>query len=128
MLSATSSTSDSLYHPPLSLVFFFQSFSSPAFLTSHLTQASHLIIGLNRILLPCSRNFTALVGCLSCAILSTCPVHSSLLLASLSVCPRYSCYFLVPSSYYVINDRYLCGPSGVARGGPRGPCPPPNFW
>ena len=38
-------SSDSLFHPPLSLVFFFQSSSSPAFLTSLLTQSSHISLG-----------------------------------------------------------------------------------
>ena len=68
-------SSDSLFHPPLSLVFFFQSSSSPAFLTSLLTQSSHLSLGLPRLLLPCSRNSAALFGSLSSAILSTCPAH-----------------------------------------------------
>ena len=45
-------SSDSLFHPPLSIVFFFQSSSSPAFLTSLLTQSSHLSLGLPRLLLP----------------------------------------------------------------------------
>ena len=64
-------SSDSLFHPPLSLVFFFQSSSSPAFLTSLLTQSSHLSLGLPRLLLPCSRNSAALFCSLSSAILST---------------------------------------------------------
>ena len=58
-------SSDSLFHPPLSLVFFFQSSSSPAFRTSLLTQSSHLSLGLPRLLLPCSRNSAALFGSLS---------------------------------------------------------------
>ena len=78
-------SSDSLFHPPLSLVFFFQSSSSPAFFTSLLTQSSHLSLGLPRLLLPSSRNSAALFGSLSSAILSTCPAHCNLLLASLSV-------------------------------------------
>ena len=79
-------SSDSLFHPPLSLVFFFQSSSSPVFLTSLLTQSSHLSLGLPRLLLPCSpRNSAALFGSLPSAILSTCPAHCSLLLTSLSV-------------------------------------------
>ena len=78
-------SSDSVFHPPLYLVFFFQSSSSPAFLTSLLTQSSHLSLGLPRLLLPCSRNSAALFGSLSPAILSTCPVHCNLLLTSLSV-------------------------------------------
>ena len=61
-------SSDSLFHPPLSLVFFFQSSSSPAFLTSLLTQSSHLRLGRPRLLLPCSRNSSALCGSLSSAI------------------------------------------------------------
>ena len=69
----------------LSLVFFFQSSSSPAFLTSLLTEYSHLSLGLPRLLLPCSRNSAALFGSLSSAILSTCPAHCNLLLTSLSV-------------------------------------------
>ena len=39
-------SSDSLFHPHLYLVFFFQSFSSLTFLTSVLTEFSHLRIGL----------------------------------------------------------------------------------
>ncbi len=76
---------DSLFHPPLSLAFFFQSSSSPAYLTSFLTQSSHLSLGLPRLLLPCSRNSAALFGSLSSAILSTCPAHCNLLLTSFSV-------------------------------------------
>ena len=78
-------SSDSLFHPPLSLVFFFQSSSSPALLTSLLTQSSHLSLGLPHLLLPCSHNSAALFGSLSSAILSTCPAHCNLLLTSLSV-------------------------------------------
>ena len=63
-------SSDSPFHPPMYLVFFFfQSFSSPAILTSLLTQSSHLSLGLPRLLLPCSRNYAALFGGLSSAIL-----------------------------------------------------------
>ena len=98
----------------LSLVFFFQSSSSPVFLTSLFTQSSHLNLDLPRLLLPCSRNSAALFGSLSYAILSTCPAHCNLLLTSLSVkllcttvsslelhhsshvCPRYSCYVVYP--------------------------------
>ena len=83
MLPATffTASSDSLFHPPLYLVFFFQSASSPAFLISLLTQSSHLSLGLPRLLLPCSRNSAALFGSLSSAILSrTCPAHCNLLL------------------------------------------------
>ena len=69
----------------LSLVFFFQSSSSPAFITSLLTQSSHLSLSLPRLLLPCSRNSAALFVSLSSAILSTCPAHYSLLLTSLSL-------------------------------------------
>ena len=76
-------SSDSLFHPPLSLVFFVQSSSSPAFLTPLLTQSSHLSLGLPRLLLPCSRNSAALFGSLSSTILSTCPCN--LRLTSLSV-------------------------------------------
>ena len=75
-------SSDSLFHPPLSLVFQFS--SSPAF-TSLLTQSSHLSLGLPRLLLPSSRNSAVLFGSLSSAILSTCPAHCNLLLTSLSV-------------------------------------------
>ena len=73
----STASSDSLFHPPLSLVFFFQSSCSPAFLTSLLTQSSHLSIGLPRLLLPSSRNYAALFGSLSSAILSTCLAHCS---------------------------------------------------
>ena len=57
----------------------------PAFFTSLLTQSSHISLGLHRLLLPCSRNSAALFGSLSSAILSTCPTHCNLLLASHSV-------------------------------------------
>ena len=53
---------------------------SPAFLTSLLTQSSHLSLGLPRLLLPCSRNSAALFGSLSSAILSMCPSDCSPLL------------------------------------------------
>ena len=69
----------------MSLVFFFQSSSSPSFLASLLTQSSHLSLGLPRFLLSSSRNSAAVFGSLSSAILSTCPVHCSLLLTNLSV-------------------------------------------
>ena len=49
------------------------------------SQSSHLSLGLPRLLLPCSRNYAALFGSLSSAILSTCPAHCNLLLTSLSV-------------------------------------------
>ena len=62
-----------------------QSSSSPAFLTSLLSQSSHLSLDLPRLLLPSSRNSAALFGRLSSAILSTCPAHCSLLLTSLYV-------------------------------------------
>ena len=78
-------SSASLFHPPLSPVFFFQSPSSPAFFTSLFTQSSHLSIGFPRLLLPCSRNSAALFGSLSSAILSACPAHCNLLRTSLSV-------------------------------------------
>ena len=84
-------SSDSLFHPPLSLVFFFQSSSSPPFLTSLLTQSSHLSLGLPRLLLPCSRNSSALFGSLPSAILSTYPAHNSLLLDS-----RLSAFLSLP--------------------------------
>ena len=61
-------SSDSLFHPPLSLVFFLQSSSSPASRTSLLTQSSHLSLGLPRLLLPFSRNSAALFGSLSSPI------------------------------------------------------------
>ena len=77
-------SSASLFHPPLSLVFF-QSPSSPFFFTSLLTQSSHLSLDLPRLLLPCSRNSAALFGRLSSTILSTCPAQWNLLLTSLSV-------------------------------------------
>ena len=78
-------SSASLFHPTLYCVFFFQSPSSPAFFTSLFTQSSHLSLGLPRLLLPCSRNYAALFGNRSSAILSTCPAHCNLLLTSLSV-------------------------------------------
>ena len=54
----------SLFHPPLSLVFFVQSSSSPAFPTSLLTtQSFHLSLVLPRVLLS-SRNCAALFGSL----------------------------------------------------------------
>ena len=58
-------SSDRLFHHPLSLVFFLPSSSSPAFLTSLLTQSSHLSLDLPRLLLPCSLNFAVLFGSLS---------------------------------------------------------------
>ena len=73
------------YSSPPSSVFFFQSPSSPVFFTSLFTQSSHLIFGLPRLLLPCSRNSAALFGSRSSAILSMCPAHCNLLLTSLSV-------------------------------------------
>ena len=69
------SSSSSL--PPLS--------SSPAFLSSFLTQSSHLSLSLPRLLLPCSRNSAVIFGSLSSAIRSTCPAHFSLLHTSLSL-------------------------------------------
>ena len=53
-------SSDSLFHPPLYHVFFFQSSSSPAFLTSLVTQSRHLSLGLLRLLLPSSLTSAAL--------------------------------------------------------------------
>ena len=73
------------FHPTLYLIFFFHSSSPPAFLTSILTQSSHLSLGLPRLLLSSSRNSAALFGSLASAILSTCPANCSLLLTSLSV-------------------------------------------
>ena len=115
-----------------SLVFFIQSSSSPAFLTSLITQYSHLSLGLPRLLLPCSRNSAALFGSLSSAILSTCPAHCSLLLTSLSVkllctpvsslnstilllyvCPRYSCFFRTQLFSHTCN--LFCCSSVIAR-------------
>ena len=93
-------SSDSIFHPPLSLVFFFQSSPSPAFLTSLLTQSSHLSLGLNRLLLPSSRNSTTLFGSLSSAILSTCPAHCSLVLTRLSI-------KLLCSPVYSLNSTFL---------------------
>ena len=74
-----------LFNMSACIIFFFQSSSSPAFLTSLLTQSSHLSLGLPHLLLPCSRNSAALFGSLSSAILSTCPAHCNLLLTSLPV-------------------------------------------
>ena len=70
-------SSYSVFHPPLALAFFFRYSSSLAFLTSLLTQSSHLSLALPRLLLLSSRNSAALVGGLSSAILSrpTCPAH-----------------------------------------------------
>ena len=125
-------SSDSLFNPPLYLVFFLQSSSSLAFLTSLLTQSSHLSLGLPRLLLPCSRNSAALFGSLSSHILSTCPAHCSLLLTSLSVkllctpvsslnstiihlyvCPHYSCYFFTQLFSHTCN--LCCCSSVIAR-------------
>ena len=78
-------SSDSLFHPDMSLVFFFQSSCSPAFLTSLLAQTSHLSLVLPRLLLPSSLNSDAPFGSMSSAILSMCPGHCSQLLDSLSV-------------------------------------------
>ena len=101
-------SSDRIFYPPMYLVFFFQSSSSPAFVTSLLTQSSHLSIGLPRLLLPYSRNYAALFGSLSSAILSTCPAHYNLLLL----------LFLVPSCF-----RTLAGFVVVVRSVPRFPFP-----
>ena len=70
-------SSYSVFHPPLALAFFFRYSSSLAFLTSLLTQSSHLSLALPRLLLLSSRNSATLVGGLSSAILSrpTCPAH-----------------------------------------------------
>ena len=103
-------SSDSLLHPPLSLVVFFQSPSSPAFLTSLFTQSSHLSIGLPRLLLPSTRNSAALFGSLSSAILSTCPAHCSLLLTSLSVkllCTPVSFFSCLLMQLISSRKRYL---------------------
>ena len=126
MLPATSSPPHlivSLFHPPLSLFFFFQSSFSPVFFTSLLTLSSHLSLGLPRLLQPCSRNSAALFGSLSSAILSTCPAHCSLLLTSLSVkllCTPVSSlnsalYRVYTAIYLSSNEEennkmpYLCG-------------------
>ena len=105
-------SSDSLFHPSLSLVFFFQSSSSPAFLTSLLTQSSHISLGLPRLLLPSSCTSAVLFGSLSSTILSTCPALCHLLLTSLSVkllcTPISSCLpsllwlFFVPSRFHIL--------------------------
>ena len=69
MLSATSKPPLlSLFHPPLYPVFFFQSSSSPAFLTYLITQSSHLSLSLHRLLLSSSHNYAALFGSLSSAM------------------------------------------------------------
>ena len=78
---------DSLFLPPLFLVFFFQSSSSPVFFTSLLTQSSHLSLGLPRLLLPPSRNSAGQFGSLISAFLSTCPAHSKLVLIMLCYRP-----------------------------------------
>ena len=78
-------SSGSLFDPPLSPVFFFQSFSSPAFTTFLLRQSSRLSLDLHRLLLPCSRNSATLFVGLSSDILSTCPAHCGLLLTSVFV-------------------------------------------
>ena len=75
-------SSDSIFHPPRSLVFFFQSSSCILHIS---LKSSRLALGLPRLLLPSSRNSAALFGSLSSAILSTCPAHCSLLLTRLSV-------------------------------------------
>ena len=103
-------SSASLFHPPLSPVFFFQSPSTPAFFTSLLTQSSHLSCALPRLLLPCSRNSAALFDSLSSAILSTCPAHCSLLLTSLSaklLCTPVS-YLNSPMSHNIMFTMILC--------------------
>ena len=78
-------SSDSLFHPPLSLVFIFQSSSSHAFLASLLPQSLHHSLDLHRLLLPTSCNSASLFGSMSSAILSTCPAQCSLILNSHSV-------------------------------------------
>ena len=108
VLPATSSPPHLIVFSTLLSLVFFQSSSSPAFLTSLLTQSSHLSIGLPRLLLPCSRNSAALFGSLSSAILSMCPAHCSLLLTSLSVnllcTPVSSPFFSCLPSYIPFND------------------------
>ena len=100
----------------LSLVFFFQSASSPAFLTSLFTQSSHISLGLPRLLLPSSRNSAALFGSLSSAILSTYPtwpIHIVLwLLSSLIV----MLCLLKPDFHLIVWLTYSphCVRSGVA--------------
>ncbi len=85
--------------PPHLIVFstllFLQSSSSPAFLTSLLTQSSHLSLGLPCLLLPCSHNSATLFGSLSSAIISTCPAHCSTSAPHQSLCqaPLHSCLF-----------------------------------
>ena len=101
-------SSDSLFHPPLSLVFFFQSSSSPAFLKSLLTQSSDdLSLGLPRLLLPCSRNSAALFGSLSSVILSTCPAHCNLLLNDLSSLSALSSLPLTPPFFSCLPSLLL---------------------
>ena len=115
-------SSDSHFHPPLSLVFFFQSSSCTAFLTSLLTQSSHLIIGLLRLLLLCSRNsalltlssvvshppfFLRFLPTVSCS--STVSLSSISALPSLHLTPPFfSCLlsllllFFVPSFFHTL--------------------------
>ena len=73
-------SSDSPFHPPLSLVFFQSSFS-PVFITPPPISALASLVSScpPHVTLPLSS------GILSSAILSTCPAHCNLLLASLSV-------------------------------------------
>ena len=98
VLPATSPTPHLIVFSILLCLLFFQSSPSPTFLTSLLTQSSH--ISLNRLLLPSSRNSTTLFGSLSSAILSTCPAHCSLLLTRLSV-------KLLCSPVYSLNSTFL---------------------
>ena len=87
-------SSDSLFHPHMSLVLFFQSSSSPAFLTSLLTQSFHISLRLPRLLLSCSSNSAALFGSMSppsfLRVLPTVVCSSPISLSSSSAHPSLS--------------------------------------
>ena len=96
-------SSDSLFHPHLSLVFFFQSSPSPAFRTYPSTQSSHLSID---------------------PLVSSCPPHVALQLSSvvrhppyfLRVLPTVVCSSPVPlSSSSALPSRYYPYPVVFAQ-------------
>ena len=118
-------SSDSFFHPPLSLAFFFQSSSSPAFLASPLTQSSHL--SLTSLVSSCPPQVTlpnSSVVCHPPSLLHVLPttvcfspvyMSSSSTLPSLPltppfspVCPRYSCYFSYPVVFAHICSLCCC--------------------
>ena len=111
-LNLFTASSDSLSHPPLSLVFFVQSSSSSAFLTSLLTQSSHISLSLPRLLLPSSRNssvvchppsFLRVLSTVVCSLPVSLSSFSALL--SLPLTPPFSC---LPFKFSYIVQYPVC--------------------